>query len=73
MEADKNEFNIYRQPSLSDIITMPPSETWDHQQFFKTLSSHRNKPTTEVKQDLGPITITALCYIEKNTNYLPND
>jgi hypothetical protein len=27
MEADKNEFNIYRQPSLSDIITMPPSET----------------------------------------------
>lgn len=27
MEADKNEFNIYRWPSLSDIITMPPSET----------------------------------------------
>jgi hypothetical protein len=68
MEADKNEFNIYRQPCLSDIITMPPSATNMRQPTVlqnTPHSSHRNtSATTEAKQEFGPITITAVCYIE---------
>lgn len=37
MEADKNEFNNYRQPSLSDTITVPPTVLQNAHR-----SSHRN-------------------------------
>jgi hypothetical protein len=53
IEADKTEFKIYRQPSLLDIITIPPSEICDHLQLLKNTphASQMNMPiTTEAKQ-----------------------
>jgi hypothetical protein len=60
MEAEKTEFKISRQPCLS----VKPSETCDHLQLLQNTphTSQRNMSVTiEAKQELGPITMTALC------------